>query len=119
MTTHPSKQRPIVGILALQGNVDQHCAILRSLEADHVLIKRAHQLTDQLHALIIPGGESTTMCRFLASDPALSDAIRHFVTVLKRPVLGTCAGLVLLAKWVEREKLSKIGREQEPLKTLG
>lgn len=84
-----------VGVLALQGDVREHAAILEALGCNVVLVKTPHQLS-QVQALVIPGGESTTIFKlseiFGMLQP-LRDAIANGL-----PVLGTCAGLILLSK---------------------
>ena len=79
-----------IGILAVQGNFREHAAVLRRLGADPVEVRRPEQL-EELDGLVIPGGESTAIMR-LVRLYGLEDAIRTF----SRPVLGTCAGMILL-----------------------
>jgi len=79
-----------IGILAVQGNFREHAAVLRRLGADPVEVRRPEQL-EELDGLVIPGGESTAIMR-LVRLYGLEDAIRAF----SRPVLGTCAGMILL-----------------------
>jgi 5'-phosphate synthase pdxT subunit len=81
---------PKIGILAVQGNVREHAAVLRKLGADPVEVRKPEQLAD-LDGLVIPGGESTAIGR-LARLYGLEEAIRSF----ERPVFGTCAGMILL-----------------------
>lgn len=84
-----------VGVLALQGDVREHAAILEALGCSVVLVKTPHQLS-QVQALVVPGGESTTIFKlseiFGMLQP-LRDAIANGL-----PVLGTCAGLILLSR---------------------
>jgi pyridoxal 5'-phosphate synthase pdxT subunit len=79
-----------IGVLAVQGNFREHAAVLRRLGADVVEVRKAEQL-DGLDGLVIPGGESTAITRLMRLY-GLEDAIRRF----ERPVLGTCAGMILL-----------------------
>ncbi len=83
-----------VGVLALQGDVREHLAILDSLGVDAVAVKKPEQIAE-VDALVIPGGESTTIgkmaVRFGLLDP-LRDAIDGGL-----PVFGTCAGMIFLA----------------------
>lgn len=83
-----------VGVLALQGASAKHVAMVARLGADPVAVRVPAQL-DDLDALIIPGGESTTISMLLESsglfDP-LADRLRGGL-----PVMGTCAGMILLA----------------------
>lgn len=89
--------RPRVGVLALQGGVEEHLASLRKVGADAVKVRRQSEL-EGLDAVIIPGGESTTMSKLLVATEMyrpLRDLIRSGC-----PVWGTCAGMILLAKTV-------------------
>jgi 5'-phosphate synthase pdxT subunit len=79
-----------IGILAVQGNFREHAAMLRRLGAEPVEVRKPEQL-DGLDGLVIPGGESTAIMR-LVRLYGLEEAIRSFA----RPVLGTCAGMILL-----------------------
>jgi pyridoxal 5'-phosphate synthase pdxT subunit len=74
----------------VQGNVREHAAVLRRLGAEPVEVRKPEQLAD-LDGLIIPGGESTAIAR-LVRLYGLEEAIRTF----QRPILGTCAGMILL-----------------------
>ena len=86
-------QNPLrIGILALQGNVREHAAMLRSLGADVVEVRRPSQL-ERLDGLVVPGGESTTIGR-LVQLAGLEEPLRGFDGAL----LGTCAGMILLAR---------------------
>ncbi|WP_235925145.1 pyridoxal 5'-phosphate synthase glutaminase subunit PdxT [Actinomyces marmotae] len=83
-----------VGVLALQGGVVEHARMVEELRSEAVLVRRAGDL-DRLDALILPGGESTALLRLLAAfdlTRALADTARAV------PTLGTCAGLILLAR---------------------
>ncbi|XP_051137882.1 probable pyridoxal 5'-phosphate synthase subunit PDX2 [Andrographis paniculata] len=84
----------VVGVLALQGSFNEHIAALRRVGVKGVEIKKPEQLQN-VNALIIPGGESTTMAK-LAEYHNLFPALREFVKMGK-PVWGTCAGLIFLA----------------------
>lgn len=90
--------RPVVGVLALQGGVAEHASLLEALGAQVVLVKRPEQL-EGLDALVLPGGESTTidrLTRIFGLRQPLIDAIAGGL-----PTLGTCAGLILLARDIE------------------
>ena len=90
--------RPLViGILALQGAYDAHVQILSSLGATTRLVRTPPDLKG-LDGLIIPGGESTTMLKFLERS-GFFDLLTTFV--LTTPTFGTCAGAILLATHVE------------------
>jgi pyridoxal 5'-phosphate synthase pdxT subunit len=83
----------VVGVLALQGDFEAHCAVLRGLGADCRLVKTPKDL-DGLDGLVMPGGESTTMSLGIQREglaEPLSDLIRRGT-----PVLATCAGLIML-----------------------
>jgi 5'-phosphate synthase pdxT subunit len=82
------------GVLALQGAFREHREVLSALHVDTVEIRVPDELT-ALDALIIPGGESTTISRLLRT----SELLEPLRTRLREglPVLGTCAGLILLA----------------------
>jgi pyridoxal 5'-phosphate synthase pdxT subunit len=79
-----------IGILAVQGNVREHAAVLRRLGAQPVEVRLPEQL-DGLDGLIIPGGESTTIGRLMRLY-GLDDALRGF----DAPIFGTCAGMIVL-----------------------
>src|SRR3954451_11942343 len=87
-----------VGVLALQGDVREHLAALESLGCAHVAVRRPEEL-EACDGLIIPGGESTTMAK-LARIFDLLEPLRKRVED-GMPVLGTCAGMILLADRVE------------------
>ena len=81
---------PRIGVLALQGAFREHARALRQVGAEVVEVRLPEQL-DGLDGLVIPGGESTTITK-LAAEYGLDEAIRVF----GRPILGTCAGMILL-----------------------
>jgi pyridoxal 5'-phosphate synthase pdxT subunit len=83
----------VVGILALQGDFEAHSKIVESLGAEAREVRTPEQL-DGLDALIIPGGESTTMTLGIERE-GLAEPLREFVRSGK-PTLGTCAGLIML-----------------------
>ncbi|WP_061965627.1 pyridoxal 5'-phosphate synthase glutaminase subunit PdxT [Demequina aurantiaca] len=89
---------PIVGVLALQGDVREHAAVLAELGATVLPVRRATELA-QVQALVIPGGESTTMDKLLRAFD-LRDAVIAAIDG-GLPVLGSCAGMVLLARDIE------------------
>jgi 5'-phosphate synthase pdxT subunit len=82
-----------VGILALQGAVSEHMDMAGRCGAAGIAVRSEGDLAG-LDALVIPGGESTVISRLLERNN-LADSIRRFAR--KRPVLGTCAGLILCA----------------------
>src|SRR5260221_12907593 len=88
---------PVIGILAIQGDFDAHRKRLEEVGAKTVLVRKPEQL-DSLDAIVIPGGESSTILKFLERDGFL-EKLGEFVRV--KPSFGTCAGAILLAKNVE------------------
>ncbi|MDE3089029.1 MAG: pyridoxal 5'-phosphate synthase glutaminase subunit PdxT [Chloroflexota bacterium] len=90
-----------IGVLALQGDFIEHVHILQSLGVEAVEVRKPQQLAD-LDGLIIPGGESTTFGK-LAAEFGLIEPLRAFCASGK-PVWGTCAGMIFLAKDVGRQQ---------------
>jgi 5'-phosphate synthase pdxT subunit len=88
---------PTIGVLALQGAFDVHAKRLAELGAATVLVRRPEQLAE-LDGLVIPGGESTTFLKNL-ERAGFYEVLNAFVQ--EKPVFGTCAGCILLAKEVE------------------
>ena len=86
-----------IGVLALQGAFREHVEMLRGMNVDAVEVRLPEQLRD-LDGLIIPGGESTTIGK-IATQYGLIEPIRDMVAQGK-PVWGTCAGMIVLAKEV-------------------
>lgn len=84
-----------VGVLALQGDVSEHAKVLRSLGAEVVLVKKASQLENR-DALVLPGGESSTIDR-LTRILDLRDGLINAISA-GLPTLGTCAGLIMLSR---------------------
>ncbi len=95
-----------VGILAIQGDVGAHARALARLGADALPVRRDKDL-DGLDALVLPGGESTTIAKGL-ERLQLYEPLEAFAHS-GRPVLGTCAGAVLLAREVERHPVRCLG----------
>ncbi|KAJ9253538.1 hypothetical protein DTO195F2_6989 [Paecilomyces variotii] len=104
-----------VGVLALQGAFYEHLQLLKkaatSLEQsqsipasqwEFIEVRTKEQL-DRCEALILPGGESTTISLVAASSNLL-EPLRDFVKLDRKPVWGTCAGLILLAESANRTK---------------
>lgn len=89
-----------IGVLALQGAFAEHLAVLRSLGAEVSEVRLPVQL-NSLDALIIPGGESTTIGK-LAVDFNLMEPLIEFGET--KPVWGTCAGAIFLSKDARREQ---------------
>jgi len=87
-----------IGILALQGDVAEHAQLLREVGAEPVEVRRPQDLVG-IRGLVLPGGESPAQSRLLARV-GLLEAIRRRA-LEGMPILGTCAGLILLAREVE------------------
>jgi len=83
-----------IGVLALQGDVKEHCEALERIGARPTRVRRLSEL-DNEDALVIPGGESTTMEKLLRAFSLFEPLQGHVQSGM--PVLGTCAGMVLLA----------------------
>lgn len=98
-------KRP-AGILAIQGDFAMHARMLDRIGAPWRLVKHASDL-DGVAALIMPGGESTTMLKLFAVE-GYTEAIKRFAAQGK-PVFGTCAGTILLAKEVLNPPQERLG----------
>jgi 5'-phosphate synthase pdxT subunit len=86
--------KPVIGVLALQGDVREHLAALRAQGAEAVTVRRQEEL-DAVAGLVLPGGESTTIVK-LADRFGLLPSLRKAVAD-GLPVYGSCAGMILLA----------------------
>lgn len=86
-----------VGLLALQGATGLHAGVLRSLGASVAEVRTRADL-DRIDALVIPGGESTTISKLLEANGLFESLAARLAAGL--PVLGTCAGMILLASEV-------------------
>ena len=99
-------RRPRVGVLAVQGAVREHLAALDAIGAESVEVRLPRDLVG-LDALILPGGESTTMRKMIEAyglrDPILS------LAGAGAPILGTCAGMILLAERLADDALPLLG----------
>ena len=101
-----SAPRLKIGVLALQGDFSLHAAALARCGAEAVEVRKPEQLAD-LDGLIMPGGESTTLLKLMDAwgfVPALEKFHRA-----GRPIFGTCAGLILLARAVESPRQFSLG----------
>ena len=85
---------PTIGVLALQGDVREHLAMLRETGAEATAVRRPAEL-DAVDGLVLPGGESTTIAK-LARTFDLLDPLRQAAKE-GLPMFGTCAGMILLA----------------------
>jgi len=86
--------KPVVGVLALQGDVPEHLRALESVGARPVPVRRPEEL-DRLDGLVIPGGESTTLWRLSVAFEVL-EPLRK-LTGDGLPAFGSCAGMIMLA----------------------
>ncbi|PFH58707.1 hypothetical protein XA68_13323 [Ophiocordyceps unilateralis] len=99
-----------VGVLALQGGFAEHIRLLRCAAeivcpSSHIRVIEVRSPPElaRCDALVIPGGESTAIS-FVAAQSGLLEPLRQFVKVEKKPVWGTCAGLILLSEHVNATK---------------
>lgn len=95
-----------VGVLGIQGDIEAHADVLRKLGAEPCRVLAPVDLAS-LDALVLPGGESTTISKGL-DRLDLWEGLRDFVSS-GRPVLGTCAGAILLARQVENGVVGTLG----------
>lgn len=95
----------MIGILAIQGDFDAHRARLEQLGAATIAVRKPEQLAS-LDALILPGGESSTMLNFLEHD-GFFEILSRFTK--QKPCFGTCAGAILLASQVENPAQKSLG----------
>ena len=86
-----------IGVVALQGDVEEHARTLAELGADAVEVRLPEHLSD-VDGLILPGGESTTISLLLRSSGLFEPIAERLADGM--PVLGTCAGMILLARTV-------------------
>ena len=90
----PSSPAPLIGVLALQGDVREHVRALRAAGARATLVRRPDEV-ESVDGLIIPGGESTTLWR-LATAFDMMDPLRKMLSA-GLPAFGSCAGMIMLA----------------------
>ena len=98
---------PRIGVLALQGDVSEHVqAMQKALDGKGEVraIRKLGQM-EQCSALVLPGGESTTICHQLESS-GLTGELKK-AAALGKPILATCAGLVIISKEIEGESKVK------------
>lgn len=91
----PTLSPPLIGVVAVQGAVAEHEAMIRAAGGVPTQVRRPQQL-EGLEGLVVPGGESTTFGR-VAEHSGLLEALRAAVAG-GLPVLGTCAGMIMLAR---------------------
>ncbi len=97
--------RPRIGVLAIQGDYAAHAAALSDAGAEAVEVRNPNELKG-LDGLILPGGESTTVLKFL-DRRGFYEALKEFA--LEKPVFGTCAGAILLAREVVNPPQRSLG----------
>lgn len=97
-----------IGVLALQGAVAEHIQLIEKAGAEGVVVKKTEQL-DEIDGIIIPGGESTTIGKLMRTYGFI-DALKEF-SRKKKPIFGTCAGLILLAREI-------VGQEEAHLQLM-
>jgi 5'-phosphate synthase pdxT subunit len=90
----PNSQAPLIGVLALQGDVREHVRALQAAGARSTLVRRPDEL-ESVDGLIIPGGESTTLWR-LAMSFEMLEPLRKILSA-GLPAFGSCAGMIMLA----------------------
>lgn len=96
----------IIGVLAIQGAFFEHMDVLKRLNVQGKLIKKVSDLED-IDGLILPGGESTAMAKQMKEN-GLFEAITHKINE-GCPVMGTCAGLILLSKEISNQPVQTLG----------
>jgi 5'-phosphate synthase pdxT subunit len=94
------------GVLALQGDFAEHVAVLRDMDVETLEVRTLREL-EQVDALIIPGGESTTIAK-LMDTYCLREPLREMAQEGK-PIWGTCAGMILLAKELTEDRPEPLG----------
>jgi 5'-phosphate synthase pdxT subunit len=98
-------ERPRIGVLAIQGDYAAHAEALADSGAEPAEIRKPEQLAG-LDGLILPGGESTTILKFLEKHNFF-EALQAFCRI--KPVFGTCAGAILLARQVQNPPQRSLG----------
>jgi pyridoxal 5'-phosphate synthase pdxT subunit len=94
-----------IGLLTLQGDYEKHRQVFSTLGVETIGVRRPSEL-ENVRALVIPGGESTTLTRLMERiglrKPLLDFAVDH-------PVMGTCAGLIMMSQDLAEEQFSDYG----------
>ena len=91
----------VTGILAVQGAFAEHAAMLDRLGAQWKLLRDVEDFDDSIDRVILPGGESTTQGKLLHSTGLFEKIAAHIAA--GKPVFGTCAGMILLAKKLDND----------------
>ncbi len=97
-----SAQHGVTGILAVQGAFAEHAAMLDRLGAPWKLLRAAEDFDDSVDRVILPGGESTTQGKLLRSTGLFEPIAAHIAA--GKPVFGTCAGMILLARRLDNDE---------------
>jgi 5'-phosphate synthase pdxT subunit len=95
-----------IGVLGLQGAVAEHINMLEQAGAEGVVIKKTDQL-DHIDGIVIPGGESTTIGKLMRTYGFI-ESLQQF-SGQKKPIFGTCAGLIVIAKEIEGQDDAHLG----------
>jgi 5'-phosphate synthase pdxT subunit len=95
-----------IGILAVQGDFEAHAATLARLGVDYVFVRTPGDM-EGVHAVILPGGESTTQWKFLVEEGLQRSLVDH--ATKGGAIFGTCAGAILLARDVQNPKQESLG----------
>tara|TARA_Y100001970_G_scaffold210527_1_gene256835 strand:+ start:5281 stop:5874 length:594 start_codon:yes stop_codon:yes gene_type:complete len=100
-----NKNNPIIGVLSLQGDFQEHIEILTKLQIQIIKVTSVEDL-EKINGLIIPGGESTTIIKLLKTNNLFKKLKKKIQLGL--PTWGTCAGAIVLAKRVSGLKLETL-----------
>ena len=85
-----------IGVLGIQGGFEEHLEMVKAVGCEAVDVRLPQHMED-LDALVLPGGESTTI-GMVARDNNLIEPVRKFIHDDKKPVMGTCAGMIVLSE---------------------
>jgi 5'-phosphate synthase pdxT subunit len=96
-------RKPVVGVLAFQGDFAKHEEAFRKLGCEVRLVKSATALAE-IDCLVIPGGESSTIYRFIESE-RMAEPLRDFAN--RKPIWGSCAGLILISNEVDNDSRTR------------
>ena len=105
-----SARHGVTGILAVQGAFAEHAAMLDRLGAPWKLLRAVEDFDDSIDRVILPGGESTTQGKLLRSTGLFDPIAAHIAA--GKPVFGTCAGMILLARRLDNDPNVYFGGRQ-------
>ena len=97
-----------IGILAIQGAFIEHKNVLETIENINIFLIKTKYDIKNIDALIIPGGESSVMKKFIL-EWDLYETLNKFINIDKKPVFGTCAGSILLSNKVNTNNVIENG----------